>query len=315
VIYSVYVTGCLGFIGSYITRTCLQKGWHVMGVDCETYASDVGLLTEFNSYSNFTYLKKNINDLDMLYDCDYIINTAAETHVDNSIVNNDIFVRSNIDGVHNLLRLIQTKKNYNMPVLIQISTDEVYGDIDQGSFTEKDLMHPSNPYSATKASADMLVLAWHRTYGVPFLIVRPTNNYGIGQYVEKFIPKTCKYLSLGKPAPLHLNGTPRRVWLHAQDTADAIIFLMDNKIKNDIFNISGNFETSNLEIFKKILSLINIDPNDYKKFVDFNVNRLGQDLRYSIDDSKLKSLGWNNKKIFDEELPSIVEHYNNHFIW
>ncbi len=105
------------------------------------------------------------------------------------------------------------------------------------------------------------------------------------------------------------------MWLHAQDTADAIIFLMDNKIKNDIFNISGNFETSNLEIFKKILSLINIDPNDYKKFVDFNVNRLGQDLRYSIDDSKLKSLGWNNKKIFDEELPSIVEHYNNHFIW
>jgi len=314
-IYSVYVTGCLGFIGSYITRTCLKLGWHVIGVDCETYASDTRLLNEFNTYKNFTYLKKNINDLDMLYDCDYIINTAAETHVDNSIVNNDIFVRSNIDGVHNLLRLIQTKKNYNMPTLIQLSTDEVYGDIIEGSFTEKDLMHPSNPYSATKASADMLVLAWNRTYGVPYLIVRPTNNYGIGQYVEKYIPKTCKYLSLGKPAPLHLNGTPRRVWLHAQDTADAIVFLMNNKVKNDIFNISGNYETSNLEIFKKILNHIGKDPNDYEKWVDFNVNRLGQDLRYSIDDSKLKSLGWNNKKIFDNELPAIVEYYTEHFIW
>ena len=314
-IYSVYVTGCLGFIGSYITRECLRKGWHVLGIDCETYASNRTLLEEFNKHVNFKYLKRDINDLDMLYDCDFIINTAAETHVDNSIVNNDIFVKSNIGGVHNLLRLVQSKKNYNMPMLIHISTDEVYGDIDVGSFVESDLMHPSNPYSATKASADMLVLAWHRTYGVPYIIVRPTNNYGIGQYVEKFIPKTCKYLSLHKHAPLHLNGTPRRVWLHAQDTADAIVFLIENKIKNDIYNISGNYETSNLEVFKKILACAGRDPAEYEKYVDFNVNRLGQDLRYDIDDYKLKSLGWDNKKIFDEELPAIVEYYSKHFIW
>lgn len=311
----VYITGCLGFIGRHVTRNCLEMGWYVMGIDKETYAADVSLLDEFRKHQNFSYQKKDICDLNMLYDCDYIINTAAETHVDNSIVNNEEFIRSNIDGVHNLLRLIQTKSRFRMPTLVQFSTDEVYGDIENGSHTERDLMKPSNPYSATKASADMLVIAWHRTHSVPYLILRPTNNYGIGQYPEKFIPKVCKQLMLGKKTPMHENGTPRRTWLHAQDTADATVFLMENDITNDIYNISGNYEDSNLNVFKKILQIAGIDPSRYAEHADFSVKRAGQDVRYSINDAKLRSLGWSNKRTFDDELPAIVHHHMQRFIW
>ena len=314
-IKTVYVSGCLGFIGGYITRSCLNLGWQVMGIDSETYAANCELLTEFQQYKNFTYQHKNINDLNMLYDCDYIVNTAAETHVDNSIVNSDEFIRSNIDGVHNLLRLIQTKSRFRMPTLLHFSTDEVYGDIAIGSHTETDLMKPSNPYSATKAAADMLITAWNRTYNVPYIIVRPTNNYGIGQYIEKFIPKSCKYLSLGKKVPLHEHGTPRRTWLHAQDTADAIIHLINCGIVNEIYNISGNYEDSNINVLHKILHEFKIDRNDINKYVDFDLKRPGQDVRYSINDSKLRATGWNNQRIFDNEISAIVQYYQSKFIW
>tara|TARA_Y100000034_G_C6822127_1_gene370369 strand:+ start:565 stop:1101 length:537 start_codon:yes stop_codon:yes gene_type:complete len=175
----VYVTGCLGFIGSYVTRACLEKGWQVRGVDKMTYAANVSLLDEFKQYSNFVFEKQDIKDMKWLYDCDYVINTAAETHVDNSIVNSGDFVESNIKGVHNLLELIKSKSNYKMPTLLHFSTDEVYGDILEGSHRETDMLSPSNPYSATKAAADQLVLAWARTHKVPYVIVRPTNNYGV----------------------------------------------------------------------------------------------------------------------------------------
>lgn len=309
----VYITGCLGFIGSYVTRLCLNRGWYVMGIDCETYAANTDYLKEFNQYQNFTYQCKNIIDLNMLYDCDYVINTAAETHVDNSIVNSTEFIRSNIDGVYNLLRLIQTKSRFHMPTLVQFSTDEVYGDLIEGSHSETDLMRPSNPYAATKASADMLILAWNRTYSVPYLILRPTNNYGIGQYVEKFIPKSCKYLELGKRVPLHDNGQPIRTWLHAQDTALAVICLLDCNKQNEIYNISGNYQDTNLNVFCKILKAKGIDPNRYLDYVDF-VQRPGQDVRYSINDSKLRSLGWNNVMDFDIELKNIITH-NIGFKW
>ena len=311
----VYVTGCLGFIGGYVTRTCLQKGWQVMGVDSGTYAANFALLDEFNTYENFMFCNKNINDLSMLYDCDYIINCAAETHVDNSIANSDEFIRSNIDGVHNLLRLIQTKHRFKMPMLVHFSTDEVYGDTETGSFDETQLMRPSNPYAATKASADMLVIAWHRTYGIPYLIVRPSNNYGVGQYIEKFIPKSIQYLSLGKRVPLHENGTPRRTWLHAQDTADAVLFLLDNNVENDVYNISGNYEDINICIFEKILACMGINTTNYTAYVDFSVKRPGQDVRYSINDNKLRKLGWRNQKMFDSELPAIVEYHSKRFVW
>jgi dTDP-glucose 4,6-dehydratase len=311
----VYITGCLGFIGSYITRACLEKGWHVKGVDNMTYAANKPLLSEFKNYSNFSFVSCDINDLNFLYECDYIVNTAAETHVGNSIANSNEFVKSNINGVHNILELI---KNYRQetnkkPTLLHFSTDEVYGDIIEGAHTEDDLLKPSNPYSATKAAADMLILAWNRTYGIPYVIVRPTNNYGIGQYVEKLIPKACKYIELGKKLPLHNNGTPIRNWLHARDTAEAIITIIESGVHNEIYNINGDYEQSNYQTFDKIVSLYkDKKTGDY---IDFSYNREGQDLRYALDDSKLRLLGWSPKANFDDELPEIVNYYKEKYIW
>jgi dTDP-glucose 4,6-dehydratase len=315
----IYVTGCLGFIGSYVTRACLKKGWYVKGIDKITYAANKDLLNEFKQYKNFSFVHCDINDLKFLYECDYIINTAAETHVGNSIANSDEFIYSNINGVHHLLELI---KNYRQetsktPTLLHFSTDEVYGDIDKGAHTEVDLLKPSNPYSATKAAADMLVLAWGRTYNVPYIIVRPTNNYGIGQYVEKLIPKACKYLHLGRKIPLHNNGTPIRNWLHAADTAEAVITIIESGIKNEIYNIAGGFEQSNYDTVERIIKEYSnsLDIYPISQYLDLSYSRVGQDVRYALDDSKLRVLGWEPKMKFDIELYNIVNYYKNKFIW
>jgi len=311
----VYITGCLGFIGSYVTRECLKKGWYVRGVDKCTYASNIKLLEEFKLHPNFTFEQIDINDIEFLYECDYIINVAAETHVGNSIVRNDDFLHSNVTGVHHLLELIRNYRieGKELPTFLHFSTDEVYGDILEGAHTETDLLKPSNPYSATKAAADMLILAWARTYNIPYVIVRPTNNYGIGQYVEKLIPKACKYLDIGKTIPLHNMGTPVRNWLHAEDTARAVGVIIDSNVKNEIYNICGGFEQDNLTTIKKIIKLYNGD--DYKKYVDFSISRPGQDLRYALDDTKLQSLGWKPLRDFDTSLKEIISYYKNNFIW
>jgi len=314
----VYVTGCLGFIGSYVTRLCLEKGWHVKGVDKVTYAANKKLLNEFYNYSNFSYVECDINDLEFLYDCDCVINVAAETHVGNSIVDSVDFVNSNICGVHNLIELIRNYRSEgkDTPKLIHFSTDEVYGDIGDGAHTEKDLLKPSNPYSATKAAADMLILAWARTYKCPYVIVRPTNNYGTGQYVEKLVPKACKYLKLGRKIPLHNDGAPVRNWLHAEDTANAIITIVESEVENEIYNIAGGFEQSNHKTITKIISsYLNTENFDINEYVDLSYSRKGQDVRYALDDSKLRSLGWEPKKEFDKEIGNIVDYYNNNFIW
>ena len=311
----VYITGCLGFIGSHVTRLCLDQGWYVRGIDKCTYAANLNLLTEFHEYDNFEFENEDINDIKFLYECDYVINTAAETHVGNSISNSDAFIKSNIDGVHNLLNLIKNYRHESpkLPTLLHFSTDEVYGDIDEGAHTETDLLKPSNPYSATKAAADMLVLAWSRTYNLPYVIVRPTNNYGVGQYVEKLIPKTCKYLKLDKKVPLHNNGTPIRNWLHAHDTARAIITIINKGVQNEIYNIAGGFEQSNYDTVSKVIKAYN--GGDIENHLDLTYSRVGQDVRYALDDSKLKSLGWRPVVSFDDTLISIVEYYKNKFIW
>jgi dTDP-glucose 4,6-dehydratase len=310
----VYVTGCLGFIGYHVTKACLDQGWYVRGIDKCTYAANINLLPSLEKYPNFVFEQTDINDIDILYECDYVINTAAETHVDNSIASSDEFVRSNIDGVHNLLKLIKQKYKFKMPTLLHFSTDEVYGDIVEGSHTETDMLKPSNPYSATKAAADMLVTAWARTYGVPYVIVRPTNNYGIGQYTEKFIPHTVKHLSLGKLAPLHDVGLPRRTWLHASDTASAVIKIIQAGVVNEIYNISGNYEEQNLIVAKKIIKVMGL-KGDPEQYLDLGVKRPGQDVRYAINDDKLKGLGWCPTANFDLELKQIVKFYNKNFIW
>jgi dTDP-glucose 4,6-dehydratase len=318
----VYVTGCLGFIGSYITRRCLERGWYVKGVDKMTYAANEELLAEFESYENFSFVYSDINELKFLYDCDYVINTAAETHVGNSIASSTEFIKSNIDGVHNLLELIRNHRGENAkkPILLHFSTDEVYGDITEGHHNETDLLKPSNPYSATKAAADMLITAWGRTHQIPYIIVRPTNNYGIGQYVEKLIPKSIKCLNLGKKIPLHNLGSPYRNWLHAEDTADAVMTIIDNgeQCIGEIYNIAGGFEQRNIDTVEKIIQNYfdrKFENSEYFNYIDFTVTRQGQDVRYSLDDSKLRELGWQPKKQFNAELSSIVKHYMNKFIW
>lgn len=313
----VYVTGCLGFIGSYITRACLNEGWFVRGVDKETYAANKNLLKEFEQYSNFIYENKDINDLQFLYDCDYIINTAAETHVDNSIANNTEFIKSNVNGVHNLLELLRKNRTERVPVLLHFSTDEVYGDIEEGTHSEKSLLKPSNPYSASKAAADQLILAWSRTYKIPYVIVRPTNNYGINQYTEKLIPKSIKYLLLNRKIPLHNKGTPKRMWLHVEDTASAVITIIKSGVKYDIFNISGNQELQNIEVVKEIIKCYFNNDRAYFEddHIDFSYNRAGMDCRYSVDDSKIKKLGWTSKKDFFVEIQNIVNSEIKQFRW
>tara|TARA_R110002110_G_scaffold35086_1_gene118758 strand:- start:3188 stop:4138 length:951 start_codon:yes stop_codon:yes gene_type:complete len=313
----VYVTGCLGFIGSYVTRKCLEKGWMVRGVDKVTYAANEELLEEFSSYSNFVFERKDIKDIDFLYDCDYVINTAAESHVGNSIVNSDAFISSNIVGVKNLLDLIRHKPaNCNKrPILFHFSTDEVYGDIDAGSHKESDVLKPSNPYSAAKAAADMLVLAWARTYGVEYILLRPTNNYGIGQYPEKLIPLATKNLLRGKKIRLHNNGTPIRNWLHADDTAEAVMTIIESNKVNEIYNVAGGFEQTNLETIKKIIKSYYNKEVDYQNYIDFSFSRQGQDVRYALDDSKLRELGWRPYQSFDDEIEKIVRHCKEQWRW
>ena len=281
----VYVTGCLGFIGSYVTRKCLQKGWYVRGIDKMTYAANTSFLEEFSKYNNFVFERKDVKDLDHLYDCDYIINTAAESHVGNSIVKSDDF-----------------------------STDEVYGYLVSGYHTEDSLLRPSNPYAAAKASADMLITAWARTYGVEYIILRPTNNYGIGQYPEKLIPLSVKKLFRGKKIRLHNNGEPVRNWLHADDTAEAVLSIIDSGKVNEIYNVAGGHEQKNSETVRKIV-LHYHNTQDWRQYVDFSYSRPGQDVRYALDDSKLRQLGWQPNKSFDEEIQKIVEYHKNKFVW
>jgi len=289
----------------------------VYGIDKMTYASSEKILFEFLSYDNFTFLKEDIKDLKHLYDCDYIVNFAAESHVDNSIVNSDEFMNSNILGVRNLLDLVRFKnKNAGRrPVFFQISTDEVYGDLESGYHKESDILKPSNPYSASKASADMLITAWSRTYDLDYVMLRPTNNYGIGQYPEKLIPIAVKSLRRGRKISLHNQGTPIRNWLHADDTAEAAILLIEKEAKNEIFNVAGGYEQTNADTVRKILNQYYGKEVDLFDFVNPSDERDGQDMRYALDDSKLRSLGWSPKKKFDEEIAGIVAFYKDNFIW
>lgn len=314
----VYITGCLGFIGRYVTKLLLDNGYYVYGIDSCTYATDESILSDFIHYEKFKFEKSNILDIDRLVDCDFFINIAAETHVDNSIRDSKVFLDSNIVGVYNILELLKVykKEGYNVPRLIHFSTDEVYGDITDGEHFESNTLKPSNPYSATKAAADQLILAWSRTYDIPYNIIRPTNNYGTGQYTEKLIPKACKFLGLGRKIPLHNHGTPIRNWLHAKDTARAVEKILELGSKNEIYNVAGGFEQSNIMTVRKVINTYyNEDIEDYHRFIDFGVERPGQDVRYALNDDKIKSLGWTPQCIFDDEIKLIVDYYKHNFMW
>ena len=315
----VVVTGCLGFIGSHVTRKCLDLGWKVYGIDSATYASNPDLIDDF-SYEygdNFTYINEDIADLKYLPDCDYVINTAAETHVGNSIIDSKDFLRSNIDGVQNLLDLIKAKPNnvVQRPILFHFSTDEVYGDITDGEHIEDDHLNPSNPYSASKAAADMLVKAWARTYGIEYIILRPTNNYGSYQYPEKLIPFSVKLLQRGKKIRLHDEGLPTRNWLHAEDTASAVISIINSVKTNETYNVAGGFEQQNRETVKKVIEIFHGPEANWEDYVDLGFKREGQDVRYALNDDKLRALGWKPQKVFNEEIHKVVQFYIDNFKW
>lgn len=287
----VVVTGGRGFIGSHFVEEALKLDWKIIDIDKMTYASNEKLPWDNNP--NYTLIKQDIAEIDHLPTCDILINFAAESHVDNSIKSSDVFVKSNIIGVHNLLELVRGKSEYERPLFFHISTDEVYGDIKDGKFKETDRLKPSNPYSATKAAAEMLILSYSRTYNFEYLITRSSNNYGERQYEEKLIPKCIQCINEDKKIPIHGDGTYIRDWTYVKDNVSAIIYLINKKIKNDIFNIGSENYLTNLEVAKCVLDWYNKSENDYIKFVE---NRWGQDIKYSIDCSKLKQLGWTASK-------------------
>jgi len=313
----VVITGCLGLIGSHVTRECLKKGWKVYGIDCCTYAANEEFLTDFHRSPNFTFVEKDIATLKYLPDCDYVINIAAESHVGNSIIDSTDFMTSNVMGVKNLLDLIRQKQANvsDRPVFFHFSTDEVYGDITEGEHIETDILKPSNPYSASKAAADMLVMAWARTYDLKYLILRPTNNYGIGQYPEKLIPLTVKLLMRGKKIKLHDKGEPIRNWLHSADTASAVTTLVEAGMNHGIYNVAGAFEQKNIDTVSKVIECYFNENRDVSEYLDLSYVREGQDIRYALNDDKLRSLGWLPQKKFDHEIKQIVEHYKNNFKW
>jgi len=292
------VTGGLGFIGSCFTKMMLESGCFVVNVDKMTYA--IVEDTNFERYPNYEFIKKDICDLRSLPDgISYIINFAAESHVDNSIESGAVFFRSNVNGVRNLLELTKQIPEENRPVFIQISTDEVYGDITNGSFKETDRLIPSSPYSATKAAADQLVMGWGRTYNIKWRICRSSNNYGYGQRAEKLIPKAMKQALKDKKIPIHGDGSYRREWTYTEDNCEAIRLVMEKGKDGEIYNISSGEELTNLEVVKKVLKAV----KKKEDLIEFVPNRPGQDVRYSVNTEKIRQLGWMPKTTLGQYLP------------
>ena len=280
------VTGGRGFIGSHFVELALKSGHHVNDIDCLTYCSNKNL--PFDNHPRYKHINENINDIKHLPFCDVVINFAAETHVDNSITSCTDFVKTNLLGVHNLLELIRGKV-YERPLFVQISTDEVYGDRLQGEFSEIDPLTPSNPYSATKAGAEHLVTSYARTYGIEYLITRSSNNYGPRQYEEKLISKAISCIKEGRKVPLHGDGSYMRDWIYVIDNAKAILDVIESGVKNETYNISGGLHLSNNQVIQEVCSWFG--HKSWSDHVTYTENRLGQDLRYSISDRKIRELG------------------------
>ncbi len=294
----ILVTGGLGFIGSCFVEMLLKKGWSIINIDKMTYA--IREDTNFEKEPNYTFIKKDICDLKELPpEIHYLVNFAAESHVDNSIKDSFNFFKSNTQGVYNLLELVRKTPEEKRPVFIQISTDEVYGDILDGSFKETNRLKPSNPYSATKAAADQLVMGWGRTYDINWRICRSSNNYGYGQRAEKLIPKTMKRAIKGLKAIVDGDGSYRREWIYTEDNCAAILLVMEKGVNGEIYNISSKEELTNLEVIKKVLKVMGKEEDSF----EFGVNRQGQDVRYSIQTEKIRELGWKPLMTLDKYLP------------
>jgi len=318
------VTGCASFIGSNLTYKLLSHGWHVYGIDKLTYVANKDYVSTMLARfpARFKFVEEAIEDTKWLPECDVIFNLAAESDVDNGNANCYSFIKSNIEGVRNLLDIVSNRIviRADKPLFFQMSTDEVYGDTISGIFDENSPLNPSNPYAATKAAADLLIKSWARTNGLDYIIARPSNNYGTNQYPEKLIPLSVKRLSRGKKIKLHNNGNPIRTWTHVEDTCDAIMLLSEVAERNRIYNISSEFEQKNINTVHKVINSyfmgrVDISIPDYNEHIDFTYSRPGQDVRYAISCKPLRDLGWLPRKEFDKEIVGLVKYFKERFVW
>ncbi len=327
-----FVTGGAGFIGSALIRKLiLDKNNIVLNYDNLTYSSNLKNLKKISKNKRYFFVKGDINDKEKIYPLltdykpDIIMNLAAETHVDRSIINADKFIKTNICGTFNLLD-IAYKYWLNLSLKKQkefrfhhISTDEVYGSLPQnGKFSEGNPYCPSSPYSASKASSDHLVNAWFKTYDLPVLITNCSNNYGPYQYPEKLIPKIILNAFNKKNIPLYGNGDNIRDWLFVDDHVEALILVIKKGIPGETYNIGGNCEKNNFEVANLICDLIReyMEPKgeffDYKSLIKFVKDRPGHDFRYAIDSSKIfNNLGWKPTESFDTGIKKTIDWYFN----
>ena len=303
----VLVTGGLGFIGSnFIQHILKNTDLEVTNIDAEFFGSSHHNLENIHNPQNYTFVKGNITNRklmdELISECDSIINFAAQSHVDRSISDANPFLVSNIRGVFTILDILKERKKK----LIQISTDEVFGTIVEGSATEESCFNPSSPYAATKASAELLIKSYVTTYGLDVMITRCTNNYGSRQFVEKLIPKTIGLCRQDKKIPVYGSGKSIRDWIHVQDHCEAILTVLEKGESGESYNISGSNELDNVTIVKKILRLLD-KPEDR---LEFGEERPGEDLRYSLDSAKIHNeLGWKPKISLDDGLKNTVDWY------
>ena len=318
----ILITGGSGFIGAnFIINQLLNTKNIILNLDKLTYASSLNSLQKVENNSNYQFIKGDIGDNDLVNKIIFdfkptsLINFAAESHVDNSIKNPDIFIKSNINGVINLLNIaysfwmhkpFKLKEKYKHARFHQISTDEVYGSIEKGSFNENSRYAPNSPYSASKASADLLVRSYQKTYGLNTSISICSNNFGPNQHREKFFPKVIDSLVNNKPIPVYGDGKNIRDWIYVENHCKAIDLIFNNSKPGSIYNIGGEFELTNLELIELIYKKLNTKI-DINKRIQFINDRYGHDFRYSLNIKKIKNeLGWKTIKDFDKNTDNYI---------
>ncbi|MFY0518410.1 dTDP-glucose 4,6-dehydratase [Lysinibacillus sp. UGB7] len=313
----ILVTGGAGFIGSNFVNYMVRAypTYNIINVDALTYAGNLQNLKESEGKHNYQFIKGDITDKEFIESVfansiDVVVNFAAESHVDRSITNPGIFVSTNIQGTQILL---DAAKKYNIKKYVQVSTDEVYGSLGkEGYFTEETPLAPNSPYSASKAGADLLVLAYHETYGLPVNITRCSNNYGPFHFPEKLIPLMIINALNDKPLPVYGDGLNVRDWLHVEDHCTAIDLVLHKGIDGEVYNVGGHNEKTNVEVVKAILGHLN-KPETLINYVN---DRLGHDRRYAIDPTKLQTqLGWVPKYNFETGLKDTIDWYLNNQSW
>ncbi|HAN10432.1 MAG TPA: dTDP-glucose 4,6-dehydratase [Clostridiales bacterium] len=314
---TILVTGGAGFIGNNFIKYMLNKypKYKIINLDSLTYAGDEKNLSDVASNPNYHFIKGDITDSPLVDSIvkngvSYIINFAAESHVDRSIESPLIFAMTNVVGTGVLL---ESARKYGVSKFIQISTDEVYGSLGlTGYFTEKSILAPSSPYSASKASADLLVLAYHRTYNLPVNITRCSNNYGPYQLPEKLIPLMICNAFMNKPLPVYGQGTNIRDWIHVEDHCRGIDLILNKGKNGEVYNIGSSNEISNIVIVKSILSILNRSES----LIEHVEDRKGHDFRYAIDFTKIKTeLGFEPKHEFNSGLRETVNWYLENVDW